>query len=50
MATFQLFSATSLNLGQSQNDVLGKGLKELKESMDRCTDRHDITETLENGA
>ena len=27
IATFQLSSAASLNLGQSQNDLLGNGLR-----------------------
>ena len=29
IATFQVLSVTSLNLGQSQNCVLGKGLGEV---------------------
>ena len=32
IATFQLSSAASLNLGRSQNGVLGNGLNEMKVS------------------
>ena len=35
--------AASLKLRRSENAVLGNGLKELQESMDRCTGRRDIS-------